>query len=142
MSFSFLFLLGWVYISSQLPPDPLRVRPIITKKEREKEKEENRKSGEETKKRGREEDDSDDFPNKRKKEETSTDGAETSNCGVGEVKEGGEWTYPATEKEKMKYVIYRDCWERGFFITFAVKFGGHFLLYPGFDFIPFFSFLL
>ena len=40
---------------------------------------------------------------------------------------------PLSEQEQRRFRIFRDCWERGYYITGAAKFGGHFLLYPGFQ---------
>ncbi|BFZ21343.1 hypothetical protein BsWGS_24382 [Bradybaena similaris] len=42
-----------------------------------------------------------------------------------------EWTYPSTEKEVLRYHVFKDLWEKGFFLTSGVKFGGDFLVYPG-----------
>ncbi|KAF0479757.1 tRNA-intron endonuclease catalytic domain-like protein [Gigaspora margarita] len=43
----------------------------------------------------------------------------------------GLWTWPSTPKEKYKFNIYCDLWNRGYFITNGIKFGGDYLLYPG-----------
>ncbi|XP_031557852.1 probable tRNA-splicing endonuclease subunit sen34 [Actinia tenebrosa] len=50
-----------------------------------------------------------------------------------------EWNYPGTEIEKLKYQVFLDLWEKGFYITPGSKFGGEFLAYPG-DPIKFHSF--
>ncbi|CAG8522926.1 24192_t:CDS:2 [Dentiscutata erythropus] len=42
----------------------------------------------------------------------------------------GLWTWPSTPKEQYKYNIYCDLWNRGYFITSGIKFGGDYLLYP------------
>ncbi|CAH1400236.1 unnamed protein product [Nezara viridula] len=42
-----------------------------------------------------------------------------------------EWTYPETSKEKLKYRIFKDLYEKGYSLTPCAKFGGDFLVYPG-----------
>lgn len=42
-----------------------------------------------------------------------------------------EWKYPETQKEKVKYKVYKDLYEKGYTLTPGVKFGGDFLAYPG-----------
>ncbi|CAG8525711.1 638_t:CDS:2, partial [Scutellospora calospora] len=43
----------------------------------------------------------------------------------------GLWTWPSTPKEEYKFKVYCDLWNRGYFITNGIKFGGDYLLYPG-----------
>lgn len=50
-----------------------------------------------------------------------------------------EWNYPETEIEILRYRVFLDLWEKGFYITPGSKFGGEFLAYPG-DPIKFHSF--
>ncbi|GFS45209.1 tRNA-splicing endonuclease subunit Sen34, partial [Nephila pilipes] len=38
---------------------------------------------------------------------------------------------PSTEKEKLRYAVYKDLWEKNYYITAGVKFGGDFLVYEG-----------
>lgn len=47
--------------------------------------------------------------------------------------------YPSTEKEVLRYHVFKDLWEKGFFLTSGVKFGGDFLVYPG-NLVGFFLF--
>ncbi|CAL1541976.1 unnamed protein product [Lymnaea stagnalis] len=42
-----------------------------------------------------------------------------------------DWLYPCTEKEIMRYLVFRDLWNKGFYLTSGSKFGGDFLVYPG-----------
>ena len=41
------------------------------------------------------------------------------------------WTFPNTEKEKLQYLVFKDLWENGYYLTDGSKFGGDFLVYPG-----------
>lgn len=41
------------------------------------------------------------------------------------------WTYPSTESEKLRYRVFKELWEQGFYLTSGSKFGGDFLVYPG-----------
>jgi len=42
-----------------------------------------------------------------------------------------EWKYPVTSNQRLRYKIYKDLWERQYYITNGEKFGGDFLVYPG-----------
>ena len=42
-----------------------------------------------------------------------------------------EWTFPHTESERIKYLVFRDLWQQRFVMTCGAKFGGDFLVYPG-----------
>jgi len=42
-----------------------------------------------------------------------------------------EWKYPLTPDQQLKYKVYKDLWERQYYITSGEKFGGDFLVYPG-----------
>eukprot|EP00112_Aurelia_sp_Birch-Aquarium-sp1_P014300 Seg308.3 transcript_id=Seg308.3/GoldUCD/mRNA.D3Y31 product="tRNA-splicing endonuclease subunit Sen34" protein_id=Seg308.3/GoldUCD/D3Y31 len=41
------------------------------------------------------------------------------------------WNYPRTVTEQFNYAVYKDLWEKGYFITTGEKFGCDFLVYPG-----------
>eukprot|EP00052_Salpingoeca_macrocollata_P009449 m.74556 g.74556 ORF g.74556 m.74556 type:complete len:381 (-) comp17110_c0_seq1:75-1217(-) len=41
------------------------------------------------------------------------------------------WTFPRNAEERRRYRVFADLWERGYFLTSASKFGGHYLAYPG-----------
>ena len=41
------------------------------------------------------------------------------------------WDYPSTEMEKLRYKVFREFWEQGYYMTSGSKFGGDFLVYPG-----------
>ena len=42
-----------------------------------------------------------------------------------------DWTYPQTESETLHYRIFSDLWEKGYYLTSGIKFGGDLLAYPG-----------
>lgn len=42
-----------------------------------------------------------------------------------------EWKYPFTSNQRHKYKVYKDLWEKEYYITSGEKFGGDFLVYPG-----------
>uniref|UniRef100_A0A0B7A9J9 tRNA-splicing endonuclease subunit SEN34 n=1 Tax=Arion vulgaris TaxID=1028688 RepID=A0A0B7A9J9_9EUPU len=42
-----------------------------------------------------------------------------------------DWAYPSTEREMLRYLVFKDLWGKGFFLTSGAKFGGDFLVYPG-----------
>ena len=42
-----------------------------------------------------------------------------------------DWTYPQTESERLHYRIFSDLWEKGYYLTSGIKFGGDLLAYPG-----------
>jgi tRNA-splicing endonuclease subunit Sen34 len=47
------------------------------------------------------------------------------------AKQSKVWTWPETPQEEYKYKIYCDLWNKGYFISSGLKFGGDYLLYPG-----------
>lgn len=42
-----------------------------------------------------------------------------------------DWPHAGRPAHELRYRIYQDLWERGFFLSAAGKFGGDFLVYPG-----------
>lgn len=42
-----------------------------------------------------------------------------------------EWSFPSSNMEKLRYATYKDMWEREYYISTGIKFGGDFLVYPG-----------
>lgn len=42
-----------------------------------------------------------------------------------------EWTYPISEIEFLKYDVFKDLWNRNYYLTPGAKFGGDFLCYLG-----------
>ncbi|XP_029440957.1 tRNA-splicing endonuclease subunit Sen34 [Rhinatrema bivittatum] len=42
-----------------------------------------------------------------------------------------DWPHPGQRAHEIRYQVFRDLWERGYFITGGSKFGGDFLVYPG-----------
>ncbi|XP_062606664.1 tRNA-splicing endonuclease subunit Sen34-like [Saccostrea cucullata] len=41
------------------------------------------------------------------------------------------WSFPTTERDHLRYHVYRDLWNQGYFLSNGSKFGGDFLVYPG-----------
>lgn len=41
------------------------------------------------------------------------------------------WNYPQSVEETLRYKVFKDLWEKGFYVTHGEKFGGDFLVYPG-----------
>lgn len=42
-----------------------------------------------------------------------------------------EWEYPFTPHQQLRYKVYKDLWEKGYYISSGEKFSGDFLVYPG-----------
>ena len=42
-----------------------------------------------------------------------------------------DWKYPSNKEEKERYIVFKDLWERKYWITSGCKFGADFLAYPG-----------
>lgn len=40
-----------------------------------------------------------------------------------------EWNYPFNEQDLLRYQVFKNIWEKGFYITLGSKFGGDYLLY-------------
>lgn len=47
------------------------------------------------------------------------------------AKDAGIWSYPSDLTERAKCAVFRDLWERGYYMGGGLKFGGDFLVYPG-----------
>ena len=43
----------------------------------------------------------------------------------------GLWTYPNTDKERLRYQVFEYLWSQEYYVTSGVKFGGDFLVYLG-----------
>ncbi|XP_035229014.1 tRNA-splicing endonuclease subunit Sen34-like [Stegodyphus dumicola] len=41
------------------------------------------------------------------------------------------WRYPSSDTENLRYSVFRDLWEKDYYITGGSKFGGDFLAYEG-----------
>ncbi|KZT11207.1 tRNA-intron endonuclease catalytic domain-like protein [Laetiporus sulphureus 93-53] len=50
---------------------------------------------------------------------------------IEDARAAGVWTYPADLHERAKCGVFRDLWEKGYFMGGGIKFGGDFLVYPG-----------
>lgn len=42
-----------------------------------------------------------------------------------------EWTFPSNAMQNLRYRVFKEFWEQGYFLTHGSKFGGDFLVYPG-----------
>lgn len=47
------------------------------------------------------------------------------------AREAGIWLYPSTLQERARYGVFRDLWEKGYYMGGGIKFGGEYLVYPG-----------
>ena len=43
------------------------------------------------------------------------------------------WNYPATPEDRARCEVFRNLWEKGFYMGGGSKFGGDWLVYPGMD---------
>ncbi|CAG8527339.1 4069_t:CDS:2 [Paraglomus occultum] len=41
------------------------------------------------------------------------------------------WTWPESDEDKTRYKVFKDIWEKGYYITSGSKFGSDYLAYPG-----------
>ena len=39
--------------------------------------------------------------------------------------------FPETKEEKLRFLIFKDLWKKGYYVTLGSKFGGDFLIYGG-----------
>lgn len=42
-----------------------------------------------------------------------------------------EWPYPGQKNHEARYRVFKDLWQKGYYLTNGGKFGGDFLVYPG-----------
>lgn len=47
------------------------------------------------------------------------------------AKDAGIWSYPSNLIERAKCAVFRDLWDKGYYMGGGLKFGGDFLIYPG-----------
>ena len=47
------------------------------------------------------------------------------------AKDAGIWSYPSDLTERARCAVFRDLWERSYYMGGGLKFGGDFLVYPG-----------
>jgi tRNA-splicing endonuclease subunit Sen34 len=47
------------------------------------------------------------------------------------ARETGIWLYPSTLQERARCGVFRDLWEKGYYMGGGIKFGGEYLVYPG-----------
>lgn len=47
------------------------------------------------------------------------------------AKDAGIWSYPSDLLERAKCAVFRDLWDKGYYMGGGLKFGGDFLIYPG-----------
>ncbi|KAG2158428.1 uncharacterized protein EDB93DRAFT_1121418 [Suillus bovinus] len=54
-----------------------------------------------------------------------------SNMSLAIAREAGIWLYPSTLQERARCGVFRDLWEKGYYMGGGIKFGGEYLVYPG-----------
>lgn len=54
-----------------------------------------------------------------------------SNMSLTIAREAGIWLYPSTLQERARCGVFRDLWEKGYYMGGGIKFGGEYLVYPG-----------
>ncbi|XP_022322892.2 tRNA-splicing endonuclease subunit Sen34-like [Crassostrea virginica] len=42
-----------------------------------------------------------------------------------------DWHFPHSKQDHLRYLVYKDLWDQGYFLSNGSKFGGDFLVYPG-----------
>ncbi|KAM5131967.1 tRNA-splicing endonuclease subunit Sen34 [Mantella aurantiaca] len=47
------------------------------------------------------------------------------------IKASPDWPHTGQRKHELRFKVFRDLWQRGYFLTSGSKFGGDFLVYPG-----------
>ena len=47
------------------------------------------------------------------------------------AKNAGIWSYPSDLIDRAKCAVFRDLWDKGYYMGGGLKFGGDFLVYPG-----------
>jgi hypothetical protein len=57
--------------------------------------------------------------------------APSSNASLTIARETGIWLYPSTLQERARCGVFRDLWEKGYYMGGGIKFGGEYLVYPG-----------
>ncbi|KAH9967972.1 hypothetical protein BC827DRAFT_1169438 [Russula dissimulans] len=50
---------------------------------------------------------------------------------LGAARDAGVWSYPASAEERARCEVFRDLWEKGYYMGGGGKFGGDWLIYPG-----------
>jgi len=50
---------------------------------------------------------------------------------LGAAREAGVWSYPASAEDRARCEVFRDLWEKGYYMGGGSKFGGDWLIYPG-----------
>ncbi|KAM8927945.1 tRNA-splicing endonuclease subunit Sen34 isoform 2-T2 [Pelodytes ibericus] len=61
----------------------------------------------------------------------------TARTSLGKVEEvdlhlaSPDWPYAGQQDHEIRYTIFKDLWQKGYFLTSGNKFGGDFLVYPG-----------
>lgn len=48
-----------------------------------------------------------------------------------EARASGVWSYPQTPEEVARCRVFEDLWKQGYFMGNGLRFGGHWLVYPG-----------
>eukprot|EP01080_Neovahlkampfia_damariscottae_P004547 gene4547-7931_t len=48
-----------------------------------------------------------------------------------EIPNSENFNFPQTKDEKLRFLIFKDLWKKGYYVTLGSKFGGDFLIYGG-----------
>ncbi|KZT26467.1 tRNA-intron endonuclease catalytic domain-like protein [Neolentinus lepideus HHB14362 ss-1] len=59
------------------------------------------------------------------------DASQSTYATIFSAQRAGVWIYPSTLYERARCAVFRDLWEKGYFMGVGIKFGGDFLIYPG-----------
>ncbi|XP_014781421.1 tRNA-splicing endonuclease subunit Sen34 isoform X2 [Octopus bimaculoides] len=55
----------------------------------------------------------------------------TENPWINRTYKEAEWIFPSNAMQNLRYRVFKEFWEQGYFLTHGSKFGGDFLVYPG-----------
>jgi tRNA-splicing endonuclease subunit Sen34 len=50
---------------------------------------------------------------------------------IDEARNAGIWSYPTTLEEAARCHVFEDLWKQGYYMGNGLRFGGHWLVYPG-----------
>lgn len=61
----------------------------------------------------------------------ATDRAPATHTTLASARAAGIWTYPSDAADRARCAVFRDLWEKHYFMGGGIKFGGDWLVYPG-----------
>jgi tRNA-splicing endonuclease subunit Sen34 len=50
---------------------------------------------------------------------------------IDEARHASIWSYPTTPEEAARCHVFEDLWKQGYYMGNGLRFGGHWLVYPG-----------